>query len=281
MRIIVLVVTILAPIAVIGGLLFANSADSAQSDLIVLSDDNTISLNMPIMGSSARDIQTELLRKSAGLSPTKPLYLFLNSPGGSVTDGERIVEVARGLPQKVHTISLFSASMSFIISQYLDNRYITESGVMMSHRAYSGGYEGQVPGNLITRTLFTLAQIVAVDRHVAERAGMGTKQYEDLIANELWMDSQEAIHLKLADKTVRVRCDKTLQGPGPAKNIEVFMFKVAVTFHKCPLITEPLSVELANSATPEARTVVERMFHDKESFVHEYVETGRLNEVVR
>jgi hypothetical protein len=26
---------------------------------------------------------------------------------------------------------------------------------MMSHRAYGGGMEGQIPGNLITRTLFT------------------------------------------------------------------------------------------------------------------------------
>lgn len=268
-------------VALVVSLFVGFSAVTAQNDLLILSDKNTINLNMPIDGASAKTVQLALLEKSAKLSPSANIYLFLNSPGGSISDGQRIIETAHGIPQKVHTVSLFSASMSFIISQYLGNRYITESGVMMSHRAYAGGIEGQIPGNLITRTLFTLAQIVAVDAFVAKRAGIPTKQYQDLIANELWMGPVEAESLRMADKTVRIRCDSSLRGPAAPVKLQVFIFNVELTYHKCPLITEPLSIKLADDITPRAKDAVDVLINDKPRFFHEYVQTNRLSEMLR
>jgi ATP-dependent Clp protease protease subunit len=268
-------------VALVVSLFIGLSAASSPKDLLILSEKNTINLNMPIDGSSAKTVQLALLDKSAKLSAAEPIYLFLNSPGGSIDAGQRIIETAHGIPQKVHTVSLFSASMSFIISQYLNNRYITENGVMMSHRAYGGGMEGQIPGNLITRTLFTLAQIVAVDAYVAKRAGIPTKQYQDLIANELWMEPSQAEQLKFADKTVRIRCDSTLRGPAAPIKLQVFVFNVELTYHKCPLITEPLSIKLADDITPRAKSAVESIIHDKAGFYHEYVQSNRLSEVLQ
>lgn len=276
----ILVTITLALIAV--GMFLSENATSSNKNILVLSDKNTINLNMPIYGESAKAVQIALLEKSSKLPGNQPIYLFLNSPGGSVTDGRRIIEVARGIPQKVHTVSLFSASMSFIISQYLNDRYITESGVMMSHRAFGGGLEGQIPGNLITRTLFTLSQIVAIDSQIASRAGMPVKKYQDLIANELWMEAPEAEQLHLADKTVVIRCDSSLRGPASPVHMTIMgAFSVAVTYHKCPLITEPINIELDSNITPQARDTVEMLLHDKERFVHEYIQTNRLSEILK
>lgn len=273
--------TLLGASVVLAVFLSIDSA-AASKNILVLSNKNTINLNMPIFGESAKTVQLALLEKSSKLPASAPLYLFLNSPGGSIDDGRRIIEVAHGIPQKVHTVSLFSASMSFIISQYLNTRYITETGVMMSHRASGGGLEGQIPGNLITRTLFSLAQIVAIDAYIAGRAQMPVKHYQDLIANELWMEAAQAENLKFADKTVAVRCDASLRGPAdPIKIVLMGLFKVSITFHKCPLITEPLSIEADELTTSKGHETLEMLFHDKARFAREYIKTNRLQEILR
>jgi ATP-dependent protease ClpP protease subunit len=83
-------------------------ADSKNRKVITLRDTNTVSLNMAIDGSSAKDVQQQLMNLSQILPTYEPIYLVLNSPGGSIEDGEKIIETARGIPQQVHTISASS-----------------------------------------------------------------------------------------------------------------------------------------------------------------------------
>lgn len=237
-------------------------AGGKVKEVILLTDRNTAVLNSEVNGESVKEVQQQIMDLSQSLPRSSPIYLVLNSPGGSIEDGEHLIETIQGVPQLVHTISLFSASMSFIISQYADRRYITESGQMMSHRAYAGGLSGQVPGNLVTRTLGLLSSLNQVDEHVAKRAGMETVDYQALIRDELWMRGQRAIDLKFADELTRVRCAKSLNGPSPAKHLKVFVFNVKVVFHKCPLITEPISVELEEKATAEQKADVIKAISD-------------------
>jgi ATP-dependent protease ClpP protease subunit len=266
---VVFTVSIFLGLALILGLTLHQEALS-KSNTITLTDRNTVSLNMPIDGSSAKEVQQALLDKSQLLSRSEPIYLVLNSPGGSIDDGEKIIETAQGIPQLVHTITLFSASMSFIISQYLDKRYILESGQMMSHRAYAEGLSGQVPGNLVTRTLGLLSSLEQVDEHVAKRAGLDTKAYQELIRDELWMRGSKAIDLKFADEVTRIRCAKSLNGPGEAKSLRVMMFDVKVVWHKCPLISEPLSVEISGKASNEDKKRIHEMLYDRAEYLKNY-----------
>ena len=245
-------------------------ADSKSRKVITLRDTNTVSLNMAIDGSTAKDVQQQLMNLSQNLPTYEPIYLVLNSPGGSINDGEKIIETARGIPQLVHTISIFSASMSFIISQYLDKRYILDAGQMMSHRAYAEGLSGQVPGNLVTRTLGLLSNLEQVDEHVAKRAGLDRVAYQELIRDELWMRGQKAVDLKFADETTSVRCAKSLNGPGETKHVRVFMFDVKVVFHRCPLITEPLSVEIDGAPSDKVKRQIHEMLYDKAAYLRDY-----------
>lgn len=245
-------------------------ADSKNRKVITLRDTNTVSLNMAIDGSTAKDVQQQLMNLSQILPTYEPIYLVLNSPGGSIEDGEKIIETARGIPQQVHTISIFSASMSFIISQYLDKRYILDAGQMMSHRAYAEGLSGQVPGNLVTRTLGLLSNLQQVDEHVAKRAGMATLAYEELVRDELWMRGEKAVGLKFADEVTSIRCAKSLNGPGDPKNLRIMMFDVKVVFHRCPLITEPVSVEIQGSPSQRVKQQIHEMLYDKAAYLRDY-----------
>lgn len=243
-------------------------ADAKEEDLIILKDSNTVTLNMPIYEESARDLQVELLEKSEKLSKSDSIYLVLNSPGGNVKDGQDIIDLIKGLPQKVHTISLFSASMSFIISQYLDDRYVTEFSTLMSHRASVGGIQGTVPGTFLSRTNSMLMDLLALSNHVANRAGIDPKVYQDMIADELWMGADKAINLKFADKKVRLRCDKTLQGEGKTSTMTAFgIFTATITFSKCPLIKVPIS-------TRGNTDFVNLFVNNKSEFIRKYIETG-------
>ncbi len=246
-------------------------AEASGVKLITLSEKNTVSLNTGVDGASASAIQSKLIALDHSLPKGKPIYMVLNSPGGSIDAGNAIIETAKGLSRKVHTISIFSASMSFIISQYLDNRYMVDSGMMMSHRAAAGGMQGQVPGNLITRTQALLDSIRALQVPIARRAGYTPEQYESMVADELWMGSGKALALRYSDETVRVRCDASLDGPGEEQEITVFVFRIKVRFHKCPLVTYPLSVDFGkDSMSAEWRRYILQMFNNRAQFVRSY-----------
>lgn len=274
-----LVLFILTGALIVGISLNGNS----DKDVLVLSAKNTVSLNVPITEDSVKSLQVELMDKGNSLNASTPIILVLNSPGGSIDAGMKLIETAKGLRQPVNTLSMFSASMSFITSQYLGTRYAMGNSTLMSHRAYLGGVEGQIPGSFISRTNHILDALVGVDKFVANRAGLTLEGYEKAISNELWLDGKGAVDMKLADKVVRVRCDSTLQGPGVAQRMQVMMFTIKITYHKCPLITEPLSFEIENRGglTAEADHVWGLYLNDKPKFIEEYIVNGKFNQYVK
>lgn len=245
---------------------------------ILLTELNTVSLNMPITGQSAAEVQQNLMKVSSRIRPKDEIYLVLNSPGGSIYDGEKIIETAQGLPNNVHTISIFSASMSFVISQYLSNRYILDSGVMMSHRAYAEGLSGQVPGNLVTRTLGLLSSLSQSNSKIAKRASLTLERYNDLIKDELWMRGNQAVELKFADEVVQVRCDRSLYGGQAPKEYTVMGFlKVKVTWAKCPLVTTPIGIEMANDVSQRDQQEIYTMFYNRAEYIRQYGANRLIN----
>lgn len=253
----------------LGAIVAFTPADAGEKDLVTLSDKNTVILNVPIMEDSTRDIQLELLDRSARLNANDSIYLILNSPGGSIADGLKLINTARSLPQKVQTISLFSASMSFVISQALDKRYVTDNSTLMSHKAYLGGVEGTIPGTFTSRVNFILAELLSIDTFISKRAGLSVTDYRKLTEDELWMDGPTALTSKFADQLVRIRCDKTLNGAGPTRSINMGFMSFKATFHKCPLITQPLS-----SGGDE--NLVNMVVNNKPEFIHRYIDTGLI-----
>lgn len=247
-------------------IVFTAESVGRSSNILTLSDKNTLTLNMAIDADSAKDVQLKLMELSRKLSNNDSIYLVLNSPGGSIDAGFKIIETAKGLKQKVHTVSIFSASMSFIISQYLDTRFVLDSSVLMSHRGYASGLEGQVPGSLNTRVNRLTADLEKVNLRVAKRAKMSAEAYRALIADELWMDGPEALQFGFADQQVHVFCDKTLQGPGDVTHVSFMGIPITVTWDKCPLITAPRSVEFGAYLPTQEQHWVKEMLTNRIPF---------------
>lgn len=214
-----------------------------SGDVIQLSDDNTVQINLPIFPETATYVQKKLFEKDSKLKPGKPIYLVLNTPGGSITDGLMIIETAKSLKRPVHTISIFSASMGFVISQYLDERLALNSAILMTHKAKVGGVGGEIPGSFINMAQYLLNFINNINEKIAIRSGMELEAYNKLIESDYWMGSVQAKDHNFIDRVVTISCDKSLQRYEDPQEIDVGFFAITLQFHKCPLITQPQIVK--------------------------------------
>ena len=174
----------------------------AQS-LIILNKDNTITFNQPVTEAFVAEKQAEIMIKNFRLTSSQPLYLVLDTPGGSVPAGLQFIDFVKALGRPVHTITIFAASMGYKIVQQLGTRYIIPSGTLMSHRGAVGGLSGQVPGELNSRLNHIQSILSGMSSRAAARVGMDKKAYDDAIVNELWVSGEEAVNSKHADKLAK------------------------------------------------------------------------------
>jgi ATP-dependent Clp protease protease subunit len=200
-----------------------------------------ILINDAIDSESIAKAQLKLFKLAAELPVDEPIYLFLDTPGGSITAGRLFIDTVKGVPHKVHTITLTAASMGYIIAQHLDNRYILESGTMMSHRARIGGLSGQIPGEVDSRLRNIRQEITEINETVANRLGVPRRFYEKWIHDELWLSGKDAVFFGHADEIPVVTCDESLMDTY-TKEVSNFFFSASVEFSKCPLIRGPLKI---------------------------------------
>jgi ATP-dependent protease ClpP protease subunit len=232
---------------ILAAFLIAAAAPAKATD-ILLTEANSVVFNQPVTGDYTSKKTLEVLLKS---SKTNPLYLVLDTPGGSVTAGLQFIDAIKSLNVKVHTITIFAASMGYQIVQELGTRYITESGTLMSHRGAVSGMSGQIPGELNARISFIQSLLDGMSSRAAKRVKMSKAAYDAAIVNELWSFGQAAVATKQADQVVRVKCSRELL----TKTIEDEVFtpfgSVKVSFSKCPLITSPIDVKASKTVNFE------------------------------
>lgn len=230
-----------------------------QGDTIVLTSENTIVLNSQVDGEStssviskAKELDGGLAGKLAGklrLNDSKPLYLFLNTPGGSIQSGLELVEALRGLGRPVHTITLFAASMGFQIAQNLDTRYIIQNGVLMSHRAkggFEGEFGGQSPSQVESRYALWKDRMDEMDAQTAKRT-KGKKSladYQKQYSSEMWLTGSKSVEQGYADQVVKVKCDSSLSGVTSKEAVVFGLFRVQYDLDNCPINTSPMNVRM-------------------------------------
>jgi ATP-dependent protease ClpP protease subunit len=245
---------------------------------INLEDDDTVVLKGPVTDDSVSAVEKRLQEISLKLSKNAHIRLVLDTPGGDITAGSDLIDFAKALPQKVDTISLFAASMGFQIAENLNTRYITRTGVLMSHRARLGGLEGQINGEFESRYKMIRRQVDFMELIASKRMGIDLETYRKKIVNELWVYGFDALEERVADETVAVTCGKSMTG-SYSQVFNTMMGPVKVTFNKCPLIKAPESVELSQIVIGEQDKVeaaVRMAFNNQKKFVDEYITTNRF-----
>lgn len=250
---------------------------AAAGKRLTLEESNMVSFRGPVTDESVDRVLAELMAKSRNLKAGTPLYLVLDTPGGSVLAGMRLVDSIKALPNKVTTVTLFAASMGFNIAQALDERLITPTGTLMSHRASVGGMSGQVNGELEVRVRNVKRAVDFLDFVASKRMGISIEEYRALVLNELWVFGFDSVERKVADSVVLVACGESLSGKKTLKVATLFG-KATVEFSACPLIRAPLDVRPdAEDYAPNSKKLIFQMYAQPETFVRDYILTDKFN----
>lgn len=208
---------------------------------INLTTANTVAFRGVVDGASTQRATVQLMDRIAARGQHKyPIYLVLDSPGGSIMAGEDFIAFARTLPN-VETISIFAASMASAIVEALPGkRTVVPNGVLMFHRA-KGTLEGQFEtGELESQLEFYKKFVRAMEQRSADRMSMSLADYKAKIANEWWLYGSDSVVAKAADDVAEITCSKALTDAREVVTEVIFIFKVQSTFSGCPLLRQPL-----------------------------------------
>lgn len=246
-------------------LLIITTGAFAKNVEIVLTEDNSIVFNQAVSADYASKKTLEVMKKA---KKGVPLYLVLDTPGGSVTAGLAFIDAIKSLKVSVHTITIFAASMGYQFVQELGVRYITPSGTLMSHRGAVGGLSGQVPGELNSRLNHIQAILSGMSSRAAARVGMSKQDYDAAIINELWISGQEAVASKHADLVASVTCDKSLMDGTYEQEILTIFGRVSLVFSKCPLISTPIEISFGKEIKSEHINEVKKLFESNKRNVN-------------
>lgn len=235
---------------------------TANADQVVLTKDNTVHLNDEFTAQSIANLTKQAKDLDSRIPSNDPIYLVLNSPGGSIEAGLEAIENLSNLRRPVKTITLFSASMGFHTVEGLGERLIISTGTLMSHRA-KGEFWGEFPGQLDTRYGYYLKRVTKMEQQAVKRTnGKYTlKSYHDLIENEFWCEGQDCVDSGFADKVITASCDKSLSGTYYSTVFQDILFghsiEVKAEYDNCPLNTNPLKYNIFIDGEPLFKDAVE------------------------
>lgn len=209
---------------------------------IVLSE-NTIVMRGEVNSSSVSKTISALMTAEGNT-----VNLFLSSPGGSVLDGAQLVQAIRSVNKKVVCVTDFSASMSFVILQACDERIVLESSILMQH-VPSFGLRHQPQPNAIAFVEFLKQITTSIDKAQAARMQLTLDRFRQLTRDDYWLFGSEAVKAKAADRVAQAICTPELTKKEEKETLSIFggLIKVNIVWSKCPLITEPKSVDVARN----------------------------------
>jgi ATP-dependent Clp protease, protease subunit len=210
---------------------------------INLTEDNTVIIRGAIdeVSTTTAILEVYKLVWKRSLFSTSPIYLVLDSPGGSVSDGSALIESLKTIPH-LKTITLFGASMAHAIAQALPGeRYVLSNSEMMAHRA-KGRFGGQFEtGEVETRLNHWKKLIRKMEQTNADRIGVPLSEYKQKVINEWWEFGENLVSSGFADEVVTLSCSKALTEKEVKVTTQSMFGGVKVySFSGCPLLRSPI-----------------------------------------
>ncbi len=133
--------------------------------------------------------------------PKKDIYIYVNSPGGSVTAGLSIIDTMHHIKPDVATVCVgMAASMgSLILSQGAKGkRFMLPNAEVMIHQP-SGGAYGQASDIDITAKHIIKTRD-KLNKMLAKATGQKLTKIEQDVDRDFFMDSDEAMTYGIVDK---------------------------------------------------------------------------------
>jgi ATP-dependent Clp protease protease subunit len=137
---------------------------------------------------------------------TKPIYLYINSPGGSVTAGMAIYDTMQYIKSDVITICVgLAASMgAFLLAAGTKGKRLAlPHARIMIHQPLSGARGQATDIEIEAKEVLRVKQ--ALNGMLAERTGKSLEQIEQDTDRDYFLSAQEAAEYGLIDKVIEER----------------------------------------------------------------------------
>ena len=141
-----------------------------------------------------------------GQDPEKDIWLYINSPGGSVTAGMAIFDTMNFIGPDVATICMgLAASMGqFLLGAGTKGkRYSLPHARIMMHQP-SGGFQGQASDIAIQAQQLAFIKKLMAER-IAEHTGQTLEQVQADSERDRWFTANEAKDYGIVDKVITRR----------------------------------------------------------------------------
>jgi ATP-dependent Clp protease protease subunit len=155
----------------------------------------------PVTDKTAEHVVNRMLYLEA-TEPGKPIYFYINSPGGIVTSGMVIMDTMKLISSPVYTICMgLAASMGSLLLSHGEkgHRTIWPNGRVMIHQPSIGVAQGTAADLEITaREIIRTKELGA--RILAENCGQPFEKVMKDFDRDYWMNATEAVSYGIVDK---------------------------------------------------------------------------------
>lgn len=233
---------------------------------VTLNNNNFISLVGPVSRSSVDDVIKSFNSKNIieYIQDNKQIYLYLNTPGGSVFAGNHLVQYIQTLQEngvQVDCIAQNFMSMGFIIMQSCSRRYVMFDSIGMQHQM-SLGLKGNIEN---FKTYFSLIERVndkLIDMEI-KRINITKADYLSKILSDWWLYGDENVVSNVADELVHTKCSPNVVSEKVKKQETIFGFDIEIEMSKCPILNDVKIIE-KNGTTPVFKdvnsTTIEKLY---------------------
>lgn len=153
----------------------------------------------------ANIINSQLLYLSTMDSPTKPIRIYINSPGGSVYDGMSIYDVTKYIKCPIHTTCIgTAASMAAVLLAGGDkgNRFALPHSQIMLHSPSGGTGRVTSPDFKIAAREMEKCENMLYNV-LAKDLNTDFDKIKEMCDRDFWMTPEEAVKYKVIDSIIQ------------------------------------------------------------------------------
>ena len=160
--------------------------------------DRNLFLYGEINSNTCLHMQEQLLFLN-GEDESKEITMYINGPGGVISDGLGLIDIIKSIKAPVNTVCVgLAASMSALIFINGDRRYMLPNSQLMLHQPLGGAFGQASDIELLSaQILKTKANIHQI---IANSSALDVKKIEKLTDRDCYIDANTALKYKLADE---------------------------------------------------------------------------------
>ncbi len=181
----------------------SNRGERAYDIYSRLLRDNIIFIGTPVDDNVANVVTAQLLFLEAE-DPEKDVYLYINSPGGSITAGMAVYDTMEFIRPDVSTICIGqAASMAALLlaAGAPGKRFTLPNTRVLIHQPSMGGLSGQAT-DIDIQAREILRMRVSTNRLLAKHSGQDMKRIEKDVERDFIMTAEQAKEYGLVDAII-------------------------------------------------------------------------------